>query len=113
MHELGELEAAYPEFEKRGVRLVVLSVDDQETTKRTQQKFPHLIVLADPEHKTTDAFQALHPGAGPGHTDIAAPTTWLLDATGTVRWAFRPDQVLVRLTPPELLAKVDEHLVKK
>jgi peroxiredoxin len=110
MRELGELDSYSQEFSKRGVRVIVASVDGREDTEKTQQRFGHLIVLGDPEHKLTEAIKALHAGAGPGHTDIAAPTTLLLDKSGKVCWTFRPDNVLVRLTPAELLGAVDEHL---
>jgi peroxiredoxin len=110
MRELGELDSRFAEFANRGVRIVAVSVDGQEDTARTQQRFPHLVVWGDPEHRLTNAVAALHEGKGPGHSDIAAPTTILLDKTGVVRWTFRPEHVIVRLTPDEVLAAVDEHL---
>jgi peroxiredoxin len=113
MRELGELEKRHADFAKRGVRIVAVSVDDREATELTQRQVPDLIVLGDPDHKTTEAFQAIHAGKGPGGKDIAAPTTFLFDATGTVRWVFRPERVIVRLSPDELLAAVDQHLSAK
>lgn len=113
MRELGELDSQSAEFSKRGVRIVAVSVDDLEETAKTQQRFPHLIVLGDPEKKLTEAIHALHARAGPGGADVAAPTTLLLDKSGTVRWVFRPDNVIVRLTPNELLSAIDEHLMPK
>jgi peroxiredoxin len=113
LRELGELEKRHADFVKRGLRIVAVSVDDREATELTQRLVPHLTVLGDPDRKMTEAFQAMHPGKGPGGSDIAAPTTFLLDSTGTVRWVFRPERVIVRLSPDELLAAVDEHLAAK
>jgi len=113
MQELGELDKHQADFAGRGVRLIAVSVDDQEHTAQTQRRFPNLIVLGDAEHKMTAAFQAIHERAGPHGDDIAAPTTFLLDSAGTVRRVIRPERVIVRLTPAELLAEVDQHLLSK
>ena len=59
------------------------------------------------------AIQVIHAGAGPGRTDTNAPTTFLVDGAGNVRWFFRPNDVLVRLSPDELLAAIDETLPRK
>lgn len=58
------------------------------------------------------ALQVMHPGAGYDGGDVAAPTTILVDGQGTVRWLFRPDRFLKRLSPAELLAAIDEHLME-
>jgi len=108
--ELGQLNEHFANFASRGLRIVAVSVDNREDTDRMQQQFPQLILLADPERKMTDAFQAMHKGAGPGHSDVAAPTTVLLDKTGHVQWYFRPDRVIERLTPDQLLTAVQPHL---
>jgi hypothetical protein len=34
----------------------------------------------------------------------------LVDRQGTVRWTFRPERFLDRLSPDELLAAIDQHL---
>ena len=110
MTELGELEAQAGEFEKRNVRIVAASVEGPEEARQTQADYPHLTVVADAEHHLTDALEVIHPKAGPGGQDVAAPTTFLVDGQGTVRWLFRPDRVITRLSPAQLLAAVDEHL---
>ena len=113
MQELGELDSRFADFAQRGLRIVVVSVENQEETAQLQGRFPHLTMLADPGKAVTEAFQALHKGAGPGGSDIAAPRTYLLDADGTVRWRYQPDRVIVRLTPGELLAAADQQLATK
>ena len=110
MQELGELNGHSEAFTRRGLRVVAMSVDGVDDTAKMQSQFPNLTVLGDPERKMTNAFQALHQGVGPGGSDLAAPTTYLIDAEGTIRWRFRPDRFIVRLTPEEVLAAVDQHL---
>src|SRR6266478_2990583 len=103
MVELGQLEAHWQEFEKRKVRVVVVSVEDGEAAKATQADFPHLLVVSDEERKLADAAAVIHQRSAPDGGDSAAPTTFLIDGDGTVRWTFRPDRVLTRLSPSALL----------
>jgi peroxiredoxin len=110
MIELGQLESHYEEFAKRHARIVAVSVDDLEDSQKTQQKFPHLTVVADPDHKLVDAVAMLHPGAGEHGEDVAAPTTVLVDRRGVVRGLYRTTNVASRLTPNEVLALVDQKL---
>ena len=110
MVELGELEKNHGEFEKRNVRVVVASLEEPDDAKLTQQEFPHLIVIADSQGKLIDAAQVLHVKAGPKGEDIAAPTTFFIDKEGTVRFLFRPKQVITRLSAKEVLRAVDEKL---
>ena len=68
--ELGRVAALKPEFEKRGVKVLGLSVDtvedhegwakDIEETQGTALNFP---LLADPERKVADAYGMIHPKA--------------------------------------------------
>ena len=110
MIELGELEKNHAEFEKRNVRVVVASLEDQEEANKTQQDFPHLVVVADSEGKLIKAAAVQHLGAGQKGEDIAAPTTFFIDKRGTVRSLFRPRQVVTRLSAKEVLKAVDEKL---
>lgn len=68
--ELGRVAALKPEFERRGVKVLGLSVDtvedhngwakDIEETQGTALNFP---LLADPERKVADAYDMIHPKA--------------------------------------------------
>src|SRR5262249_16326245 len=110
MIELGQLEAHHDEFAKRHTRVVAVSVDGLDDSKKTQQDFPHLTVVADHDHKLVDAVAVLHPGAGEHGEDVAVPTTILVDRHGVVRALFRPTNVSRRLTASEVLAMVDKKL---
>jgi peroxiredoxin len=107
MMELGELEQHHADFDGRKVQIVVISNDDPKSAQETQAEFPQLVVVADTDQKMAKALEVIHPGAGHHHEDTNAPTTFLVDGTGTVKWLFRPSQVLERLTPNELLAAID------
>jgi alkyl hydroperoxide reductase subunit AhpC len=108
--ELGELERRHEEFDRRHTRVVVVSVEGLDEAKKTQEAFPHLVVVADADRGLTNLADVIHPHSGPEGGDTAAPATLLVDRGGTVRWAYRPDRFLSRLSPDELLAEVDRHL---
>ncbi len=113
MIELGELEKQHQELEKRHIRVVAISPDDLETSKATQADFPHLTLASDPAGTMAEGLAVVDRGHGPKGEDTNFPTTILVDGTGTVRWIFRPDRFLTRLSPQELLAAIDEHLPGK
>jgi peroxiredoxin len=106
MRELDQLEKRHEDFAKKGVRIVVISNDDLPTAQQTQTDFPHLVVVADMKQALASAMDVIHPGMGPNQSDTNAPTTFLVDRTGTVRWFFRPDRFLARLSADELLAAI-------
>src|SRR5262245_40139471 len=110
MVELGQLEAHHDEFAKRYTRVVAVSVDGLDDSKKTQQDFPHLTVVADHDHRLVDAAAVLHAGAGEHGEDVAVPTTILVDKYGVVRALSRPTNVASRLSASEVLAAVDKKL---
>src|SRR5262245_48378363 len=112
MVELGELEKNHAEFEKRNVRIVAASVDDQEHAKETQKQFPHLVIVSDADQKLIAAAQVLHKKMGNKGQDVAAPTTFFIDKEGIVRSLFRPAQIVTRLSAKDVLQAVDQKLAK-
>jgi alkyl hydroperoxide reductase subunit AhpC len=68
--ELGEVARIKPEFDKRGVKVIGLSVDpldshqgwvkDIEETQNCQMNFP---MIADPDRKVADLYGMIHPNA--------------------------------------------------
>jgi peroxiredoxin len=109
MIELGELEARHEDFARRNARIVVVSLENRDDAAKTQAQFPHLLAVADADRQLISTADVLHPHAGPDGADAAAPTTFLIDRTGTVRWLFRSDRFFARLSPDELLAALDQH----
>jgi alkyl hydroperoxide reductase subunit AhpC len=110
MVELGELEAHASRFADRNVRVVVVSDDDRETAMQTQSDFPHLVVVADTDHDLARAMEVVHSGAGRAGADTNAPTTFLIDKGGVVRWVFRPERFINRLPADDLLVAIDRAL---
>ena len=110
MIELGQLEAHHADFDRRNTRIVISSVEDQDKAAKTQADFPHLVVLSDHERHLSNAVEVIHQHSGPDGGDTSAPTTILVDRQGQVRWVFRPNLVLERLTPGQLAAAIDQHL---
>jgi peroxiredoxin len=110
MVELGQLEAHHQEFEARKVRIVAVSLDELENSARTQKRFPHLMIVSDKDESLAKAAAVLGPQHAPDGSDTVSPTTVLIDRRGQVRWVFRPNRYINRLSPEELLAAVDANL---
>jgi peroxiredoxin len=110
MIELGELEKNWQEFDKRKIRVVVVSVEGPEDAAKTQADFPHLVVVSDAGEHLAGAAEVIHQHSAPDGSDTSAPTTFLIDGTGTVRWMFRPDRVVHRLSPSQLLEAIDREM---
>jgi peroxiredoxin len=98
MIELGQLEAHREEFAKRHTRVVAVSNDNQEDSRKTKEQLPSLVVVADSDDKLISAAEA------------AAPTTILIDKRGTVRGVYRPSHRISRFSPTDVLTMVDKDL---
>src|SRR5262252_7304378 len=68
--ELGEVARIKPEFEKRNVKVIGLSVDPADShrkwaddIKETQGHALNFPLIADPERKVADAYDMIHPNA--------------------------------------------------
>jgi hypothetical protein len=57
-------------------------------------------------------MQTVQKDANPHGGDANAPTTFLVDGSGQVRWMFRPSTVFERLPPSRVVAIIDENLAK-
>jgi len=110
MVELGELEGHERQFADKHTRVVVVSNDDQETARMTQAEFPHLLVISDADQSVAKAMDVIHKGAGRDGSDTNAPTTFLIDGQGQVRWFFRPDRFIERLSADLLLKSIERVL---
>ena len=113
MVELGQLEKQSKEFEKRGVRLVVSSIEGPAEAQQTQAEFPHLVVLNDSgaqfgerSRSHSCAVIANRRRYIRSHHNLGR-----LSRAG-VRWLFRPNRHIERISVPDLLAAIDQHSVK-
>jgi peroxiredoxin len=92
------------DFDKRGVRVVGISVDPPEINRRQSQKLGYTFpLLSDPKADVIRRYDVLHAGAGPKGADIARPAEFLLDLNGVVRWVNLTDNIAVRARPEQVL----------
>lgn len=98
-----------PEFEKRGIRVVAISVDSPEInqghTRRMGFTYPF---LSDTTAETIRRYDLLHAGAGPHGSDISRPGEFLVDGNGIVRWVNLTENLMVRARPEQVLKAFDE-----
>lgn len=96
------------EFTARGVRVVALSVDLPEVTRKHCQKQGYTYTfLSDPKAEVIRRYDLLHAGGGPSG-DIARPAEFLIDPSGTIRWVKLTDDYRVRARPEAILKVIDE-----
>ena len=98
-----------PDFDRRGIRVVAISVDPTETNQRHCQKMGFTYpFLSDPKAEVVRRYDLLHHGGGPKGADIARPAEFLVDSTGTIRWVNLTDNAAVRARPEQVLKAFDE-----
>lgn len=129
--QLHDLSQAKPEFDKRGIRIVAISVDQPGEEAKTQAKnevaFP---MLSDSDLATHKAFNVVHVLAeaeakalaghgvdlekysGQAHHSIAVPSIFLVDRAGKVRWVHVDKDYKTRPSPTQLLAVAEPVLAK-
>ena len=84
MIELVQLERRHDDFARRQSRVIVVSVEGQDMSKKTQSDFPHLLVLSDESRGLSEMAGLIHPGTAPDGSDADVPTTILVDRQGVV-----------------------------
>ena len=127
--QLHELTEAKPEFDKRGVILVAISVDQPSQEAKTQAKdgipFP---MLSDSKLLAHKAFNVIHiPGdaeqralagygvdltaySGEKHNSFAVPSIFLVDRTSIVRFAHIDQDFQTRPSVQQMLSVADSTL---
>lgn len=106
--ELRSFQHRLSDFNARGIRVVAISVDAPEVTRRHGQKLGFTgTLLCDPKAQTIRRYDLLHAGGGPRGADIARPAEFLIDSTGTIRWVNLTESVTVRARPEEVLKVFD------
>jgi peroxiredoxin len=97
-----------PEFDRRGIRVVAISVDPPTINRAHRRKigvtFP---LLSDEDGQTIRRYDLLHARGSPEHTDISRPAEFLVDSTGTVRWVNLTNSAVVRAWPEDVLKAFD------
>jgi peroxiredoxin len=124
--EIHELSQAYPEYQKRGVTPVAISVDKQDEAAKTEATYTiPFPILSDPDLAAHKAFQVLHQAddaevaklksfgldieesSGRTHHTFAIPALFLIDKGGVVRWAHADPDYKVRPRTSQILAAID------
>ncbi len=87
--ELGEVARLKPEFDRRNVKVIALSVDDTDShqgwiqdineTQNTTVNYP---VLADVDKKVSDLYDMIHPGA---NASLTVRTVFVIDPAKKLR----------------------------
>jgi peroxiredoxin len=130
--QLHELTQAKPEFDRRGVRLVAISVDLPSEEAKTQAKqgvaFP---MLSDSKLVAHQAFKVVHvPGpdeakalagygielakfSGESHGNFAVPAVFMVDRSGVIRFAHVDEDYQVRPSVQQLLEVADKIAAAK
>src|SRR5690348_7728378 len=109
MAELRGLAQQMEQFEKLKVKVVAISVDDQQHAhdvweKVAQQK---IRILSDPDAQVIKKYGLFHPSGHGGH-DIALRTTLLIGPEGNERWRRVSKSVPDIPTAEETLAKTKQ-----
>lgn len=107
--QLGELQQDYAAIKAEGAELLAISTDNAAQAKKAIEdvkrhagveiEFP---LLADPELKTIDAYNARDPLNG----RIARPMTYIVDESGVIRWKFLDVRVGNRLKGERIVAEL-------
>lgn len=99
------IEKNLKEFEQAGVRPVAISVDSPEVSRKLAGKAGYTFtILSDPGADVIRRYDLLHKGGGPDGTDISRPAEFLVDPTGTVRWANFTEDIRLRAKAEQMLA---------
>jgi peroxiredoxin len=120
------LATAYPEYQKRGVTPVTVSVDKPDAEAKTKATYTiPFPVLSDSDATMIEAFHVVNhvddgnvakmkgfgldieSYSGKTHHEIAIPSLFLIDRTGVVRWAHSDPDFKVRPSTVQILAAID------
>ncbi len=87
--ELGTVSKLKPEFEKRNVKVIALSVDDSDSHKgwikdidETQNTTVNYPIIADADRKVSDLYDMIHPNANPS---VTVRTVFIIDPNNKLR----------------------------
>ena len=103
------LQKSFDQLSARGVRVVAISVDPSEVTRQHAAKQGYTFTfLSDAKAEVIRRYDLLHPGGGPQSEEISLSGEFLLDTTGTVRWANVEQGPKARPTGKTILQVLDQ-----
>ena len=91
------------------MRPVAISVDAPQVSENLRRKDGYTFTfLSDPNTEAIRRYDLLHNGAGENGHDVARPAEFLIDRSGTVRWANLTEDLRIRARPEQMLAAARE-----
>lgn len=91
------------------MRVIGISVDPPEVNREHCRKQGYTFTfLSDPDSEVIRRYDLAHEGAGPEGADISRPAEFLIDSSGTVRWANITGSFIVRARPEQVLKAIDD-----
>jgi peroxiredoxin len=110
--DLRSLQEHLDEFTARGVRIVAISVDGSDVTrKHAKKKGLTLTFLSDSEAEVIRRYDLLRERSGLRRAEVARPAQFLIDSGGTIRWINLSEDMRVRVRPQDILKVIDELTV--
>lgn len=125
--QIRQLTEAYPEFKKRGVFPVLISVDEIDGAALASRSYEiPFAVLSDPKLSAHMAFDVvmeidaetykqyqgygidLEAWSGQSHHKIAVSSAFVVDESGMVKWAHTSKDYKTRPSPEQLLQVIDD-----
>jgi peroxiredoxin len=87
-----------------GIRPVAISVDPPEVSRDlTKSEGYTFTFLSDPKAEVIKRYQLLHSGADSEGEGVARPAEYIVDPSGTIRWANFTENYWVRATPQQII----------
>jgi peroxiredoxin len=95
----------FNEFTEAGVRIVGISVDPPEQTRKymVQDAGYSFTFLSDPKLETIGRYDLIHAEELASGKDIARPAEFLIDLSGTVRWRMVTENFFIITRPEQVL----------
>ena len=91
------------------MRPVAISVDAPQVSENLRRKDGYTFTfLSDPNTEAIRRYDLLHKRAGENGHDVARPAEFLIDRSGTVRWANLTEDLRIRARPEQMLAAARE-----
>ena len=103
--ELRGIEKNMNKFNEAGIRVVGISVDTPEETRKymLQQAGYTFTFLSDPKLEAIRRYDLVHAEEIASGADIARPAEFLIDPSGTVRWRMVTENFFKHALPEQLL----------
>jgi len=92
-------------FNDAGIRVVGISVDKPEQTRKhmVQEAGYTFTFLSDPKLETIGRYDLVHVKELASGRDISRPAEFLLDTSGTIRWRMVTENFFVITRPEQVL----------